>query len=312
MESSQKWKDSKNMSSTPSSWKIGSLLFLGVFGISTAAIFVRLSTTTTGLDNIGFSLFLAASRLTISSLIMFPLWKGISKVELQRGAIISSLIAGVCLACHYVTWFLSLSHTTVAASTTIVTTNPIWVCLFSWFFFKEKPSRFTILGIALALFGGLLIGYDGTLSETLGKNQLLGYFLALIGSWVYSIYFLAGREAQRQGLGTGHYAVIAYGTAALVLLPFPYFFNTGYIGYPAIVYVYLFLMAVLSQVIGQTCLNWSLRWTSPVIVTLAVMFEPIFSGVLAYICFGEVPSPLVFIGGTILLSGVGIAAVNSK
>lgn len=300
------------MSPSPSYWKIGSLLLIGVVGISTAAIFVRLSTTATGLHGIGFSLFLAASRLTISSLIMFPLWRGLFKVELQRGAIPYSLIAGICLACHYVSWFLSLSYTTVAASTTIVTTNPIWVCLLSWVLFKEKPSRFTVLGIALALLGGLLIGYDGTLSENFGKNPFLGYFLALIGSWVYSIYFLAGREAQRQGLGTGHYAVIAYGTAALVLLPFPYFFNTGFVGYPVIVYLYLLLMAILSQVIGQTCLNWSLRWISPVIVTLAVMFEPVFSSILAYIFFNEMPSPLLVTGATILLFGVGIAAVNSR
>ncbi|MUH00018.1 EamA family transporter [Scytonema sp. UIC 10036] len=300
------------MSYAPSYWKIAALLFIGVVGISTAAIFVRLSTATTGLDSIGFSVFLAASRLTISSLIMIPLWKGISKVEIQRGAITYSLVAGICLACHYVTWFLSLSYTTIAASTTIVTSNPIWVCLFSWILFKEKSSRFTILGVAFALLGGLLIGYDGTLSEVQEKNQLLGYFLALISSWVYSIYFLAGYEAQRQGLSTAHYAVIVYGASALVLLPFPYFLKTGYIGYPLIVYFYLLLMAILSQVIGQTCLNWSLRWISPVIVTLAVMFEPIFSAILAYLFFREVPSLLVFIGGTILLFGVAIAAINSK
>jgi drug/metabolite transporter (DMT)-like permease len=300
------------MASTPSHWKIGTVLFIGVFGISTAAIFVRLSTITTGLDGIGFSLFLAASRLTISSLIMFPLWRGISNRELQPGAITYSLIAGICLALHYVSWFLSLSYTSIAASTTIVTTNPIWVCLLSWLFFKQRPSNLTVLGIILALLGGLLIGYDGTISENFGKNPLFGYFLALIGSWVYSIYFLVGREAQQKGLSTGHYAVIVYTTSALVLLPFPYFFNTDYIGYPAIVYVYLLLMAIVSQVIGQTSLNWSLRWISPVLVTLAVMFEPVFSGLLAYICFQEVPSPRLLIGAIVLLLGVGLAAVNSK
>ena len=46
--------------------KIFLILFFGVFGISTAAIFVKLATETTGLDGIGFSLFLAASRLIIS------------------------------------------------------------------------------------------------------------------------------------------------------------------------------------------------------------------------------------------------------
>lgn len=298
------------MADKPSLQKIVLLLFIGVLGISISAIFVRLSTRETGLNNIGFSLFLAASRLIISSLIMFPLWQGISQAKFKPTAINYSLIAGTCLACHYVTWFLSLSYTTIAASTTIVTTNPIWVCLFSWIVFKEKPSRPTMLGIILALLGGLLIGSDGTLVGTENQTQLLGCFLALLSSWVYSVYFLAGREAQRQGLSTNHYAVTAYSVATLVLVPFPYLFNTAYLGYPLNVYLYVLLMAIFSQVIGQTCLNWSLRWISPVITTLAVMFEPIISGVLAYLFFQEVPSSLVLIGGTILLLGVGIAIVN--
>ncbi|BBD63359.1 hypothetical protein NIES2109_62090 (plasmid) [Nostoc sp. HK-01] len=297
----------------PSRFQISFALFIGVFGISMAAIFVRLSTQATGIHGIGFSLFLSASRLILSSLIMFPLWSGLSRTESQRRAFFYAGVAGICLAIHYVTWFLSLSYTSIAASATIVTTNPIWVALLSWIFFKEKPSRKTVLGIVLAIFGGLVIGYDGAMTaNNTAKNPILGNFLALIGSWVYSLYFLAGREAQSQGLTTGIYAVTAYGSAALILLPLPYFFGSGYTNYPAVVYLYIFLMALLSQVIGQTCLNWSLRWISPIIVTLAVMFEPVFSSIFAYIFFKEVPSFMLLIGATILLVGVGTAASNSK
>jgi drug/metabolite transporter (DMT)-like permease len=297
----------------PSSVKICIALFIGVFGISMAAIFVRLSTQATGIHGIGFSLFLSASRLIISSLLMFPLWRGLAEFQSQRKAFLFALIAGICLAIHYVTWFLSLSYTSIAASSTIVTTSPIWVVLFSWIFFRDKPSRQTILGMLIALFGGILISYDGIITaNTIAKNPILGNFLALIGSWVYSLYFLAGREAQKHGLTTGVYAVTAYSFAGLILLPLPYFFGSGYINYPAVVYLYIFLMAVLSQIIGQTCLNWSLCWISPTMVTLAVMFEPVFSGIFAYLFFKEVPSFMLLIGATILLIGVGTAASTSK
>jgi len=76
--------------------------------------------------------------------------------------------------------------------------------------------------------------------------------------------------------------------------------------------LYIFLMAIFAQIIGQNCLNLSLRWTSPIIVTLAVMFEPIFAGILAYIVFDEAPSYILLIGVTILLIGVGVTAVNLK
>ena len=134
----------------------------------------------------------------------------------------------------------------------------------------------------------------------------------LVSAWVYSIYFLFGKEAQRKGLVTSLYAVIAYSASAITLFPLPYFFQTNYIGHPIIVYLYIFLMAIFAQIIGQNCLNLSLRWTSPIIVTLAVMFEPIFAGILAYIVFDEAPSYILLIGVTILLIGVGVTAVNLK
>ncbi|MUG94779.1 EamA family transporter [Scytonema sp. UIC 10036] len=143
--------------------------------------------------------------------------------------------------------------------------------------------------------------------------KVRGCVLVLVSLQTQNITVLGFLKVQsRQGLSTAHYAVIVYGASALVLLSLPYFLKTGYISYPLIVYFYLLLMAILSQVIGQTGLNWSLRWISPVIVTLAVMFEPIFLAILAYLFFREVPSLLVFIGGTILLFGVAIAAINSK
>jgi|694.fasta_scaffold87591_6 drug/metabolite transporter (DMT)-like permease len=292
--------------------KIFLVLFFGVFGISTAAIFVKLATETTGLDGIGFSLFLAASRLIISSLLMFPFWKQLKHAQIQPNAIKYSILAGICLAIHYVTWFLSLSYTSVTASTAIVTTCPIWVALISRFFFGEKLSKGTIIGIIIATFGGLIIANDGMKGDTLAQNPILGNLLSLVSAWVYSIYFLFGKEAQRKGLVTSLYAVIAYSASAITLFPLPYLFQTNYIGHPIIVYLYIFLMAIFAQIIGQNCLNLSLRWISPIIVTLAVMFEPIFAGILAYIVFDETPSYILLIGVTILLIGVGVTAVNLK
>ena len=41
----------------------------------------------------------------------------------------SILCSGLFLAIHFVLWFESLRHTSVASSTTIVCTEVVWVCL---------------------------------------------------------------------------------------------------------------------------------------------------------------------------------------
>lgn len=283
-----------------------------MLAISTAAILIRLATASAGLRGAGFSLFLAASRLTIAAFIMLPAWQSLNRTQLRAKSLIYSVIAGVFLGIHYATWTTSLSYTSIAASTTLVTTTPIWVALISWIWFKEKPSAFTLIGILIAMLGGILIGLDNITINAKGSNVLLGNFLALVGSWTISIYFLLGREAQRQGLGTALYAAIAYSAAALILLPLPHFFATSYLGYSADVYAYTILLALLPQLLGQTSLNWAVTQISPTIVTLAIMFEPIGASFLSYLLFKEIPSNYAIAGTLILLVGVATSVVSSR
>ncbi|MEC4854029.1 MAG: DMT family transporter, partial [Jaaginema sp. PMC 1079.18] len=212
---------------------------------------------------------------------------------------------GVGLAIHFAAWITSLSLTSIAASTTLVTTNPIWVALFSWGVFGEKLHKTTIFGIAIALFGGIVIALGDT-ETTAMANPLLGNFLALVGAWMASAYLLLGREAQNRGLGTGAYVRVAYTTAAVVLLPFPWLFGGHYGGYPGAVYGYIFLMALISQVLGHTSVNWAVRWLSPTLVTLGILFEPVGASVLGWAIFGEIPSLQTVWGAVVLSLGVGI------
>lgn len=126
-----------------------------------------------------------------------------------------------------------------------------------------------------------------------------------------SLYLLLGREAQRRGLGIGSYVAVAYTTGALVLLPLPLIFGVNYVGYPVAVYLYILCMAVASQVVGHTTINWAVRWISPTLVTLAILFEPVGSSFLGYLIFEELPGLLVLVGAVVLLSGVAIAVYTS-
>jgi drug/metabolite transporter (DMT)-like permease len=291
----------------PLRWQVGLVLLVGVFAISTAAIFIRLAGASAGESGVGFSLFLAASRLAIASLFLLPAWRNLRASQLSPGALQYAGAAGICLALHFATWITSLSFTSIAASTTLVTTNPVWVALLSWLWLKEKPTKLTLLGIGIAFVGGVLIASGDTQADAAGTNPAVGNLLALFGAWMISLYLLLGREAQRRGLGIGSYVAIAYSTGALVLLPLPFLFGSNYVGYPLAVYFYILLMAVASQVVGHTTLNWAVRWISPTFVTLAILFEPVSSSFLGYLIFKELPGGMVLVGAVVLLGGVAIA-----
>jgi len=305
----------------PLPWQVGLVLVAGVFAISTAAIFIRLAmdaaaspyaNASAGVRGVGFSLFISASRLAIASLLLVPAWRNLQPSQLSPGALRYAGAAGLCLALHFATWITSLSFTSIAASTTLVTTNPVWVALLSWLWLKEKPKALTVLGIGAAFGGGVLIALGDTGGVTGGSNPPLGNFLALVGAWMASLYFLLGREAQQRGLGIGSYVAIAYSTGALVLLPLPFIAGSTYVGYPIAVYLYILLMAVLSQVVGHTTLNWAIRWISPTLVTLAILFEPVSSSFLGYLIFNEVPGLLVLVGAAVVLTGVAVAIYGTR
>ena len=296
---------------SPPTWQVVLVLVVGVLAIATSAIFVRLTSEAANQSGVAFSLFIAASRLLCAALLLIPAWRSFKPVPTQPAAYYYAAMAGFCLALHFAAWVTSLSFTSIAASTSLVTTNPVWVALISRFWFKEKLSRLTIIGIAIALLGGIGIALGDTDTINSGSNPLLGDGLALIGSWLVSAYLLLGREAQRKGLNTSSYITIAYSVAALVIMPFPLLFGISYTGYSSIVYGYIFLMAIVSQLIGHTSFNWSLRWLSPTLVTLAILFEPIGASILGFVIFGEIPGILVLVGAVVLLFGVAVAIVGN-
>ncbi len=295
-------------------WKVGLILFIGVIAVSSAAVFIRLAIAAAEVRGVGFSLFLAASRLIVSALILIPVTRKLNRDRVTPKAYYCAVAAGLSLALHFATWITSLSFTSIAASTTLVTTNPVWVALISWWWLKEKPSKLTLLGVIVALAGGITIAVGDRNSENAINvaNTFLGNGLALVGAFMASCYFLLGTQAQKFGLNIGSYIAIAYTTAAIILLPLPLLFNASYFGYPLPVYLYTFLMAIVSQTIGHTSFNWALRFISPTLVSLAILFEPIGASLLGLFIWQEIPSRSVFLGGVILLVGIAIAIIGTR
>lgn len=285
------------------------VIVIGIIGVSLAAIWIRLAEASVVVDSkVGFSLFLAATRMLVAAIVLLPTWKNLKLDQAKPTAYYYAIAAGLCLAIHFATWITSLSYTSIAASTVLVTTNPIWVGLFSWWWYGEKLGLQKIIGIALALMGGVIMAIADRHQGGGSTQPILGDALALIGAVMSSLYIIFGSQAQVRGLSTTSYVAIAYSLAALCLLPLPFLFGASYVGYPGKVYLYVLLMAVMSQVIGHTSLNWSVRWVSPTVISLSLLLEPVVASLVGAIVFQEIPSIDLLIGGLMILLGIAVGA----
>lgn len=274
------------------------VLVVAILAVTLAAIFVRLA------DAPG--VVVAAYRMALASLVLIPISaRGLRSTPLTAQTLRFSALAGLFLGAHFATWITSLSYTTVAASTTLVSTTPLWITLFSWLFLRTVPSLSVLFGVLVAVAGGAMIGF-GDLRG--GNAPLLGDALALSGAIFLTGYFLLGRSAQRHGLRLDAYAGLAYGVAAAVLLPLPTIAGLPYIGYGLDTFLWIALLALIPQLVGHTGINFAMKRLDPTFVATVALLDPVGSTMLAFLFFREVPSSLTLVGALVLLLGIAITA----
>ena len=294
---------------TSARWFPFVILGIGLTAISFGAILARIAQA----EGVS-SLAVASWRLGFAALIITPVALLQSRHELARltrRQLAMALAAGFFLALHFATWISSLEYTSVASSTALMTTNPLWIGLASFFIFRETPSRMMVGGIALSFTGSLLIFWSDSQSAGAGANALLGNLLALVGSWCFSAYLLIGRRL-RAGLGLPAYIWLAYGTAALFLFAASGAGGVELFALSGTAWLVLVAMALGPQLLGHSTYNWALRYVSATFIAVVTLGEPVGSALLAFIIFGEGFAPLQFVGFSLLLVGIYFAAKGEK
>lgn len=273
------------------------MIVVGVLGISLSSIFVKYSAAPSSVT--------AAWRLLWTVVLLSPVvWgRGVVRGELLhvsgKTAVLSSL-SGVFLAVHFVLWFESLKHTSVASSTTIVCTEVIWVSLGYCLFLKGKLSGKAVATIAVTLTGSVLIAFA---DSGAGGSHLYGDILSLLAAVAVAAYVLLGRVVREQA-STTVYTYIVYSACTAVLLIFCMIQKQSLFGYSASAVVVGLLLAIFSTILGHSIFSWCLKYFSPSFVSASKLCEPVVAAVLAGFLFGEIPSVLQLVGGALILGGV--------
>ena len=284
------------------------VLFAGVLIASTASIMI------TGAIDLGIPpLTVAAGRLTVAALILTPITLVRSRPELHqlsRRDLGLALISGIFLTIHFATWISSLAYTSIASSTALVATNPIFVALASWLILRERLRVGIWVGVVVTLAGSLLIALSDS-SAGHGSAPLWGDLLALLGAVTVSGYFLIGRQL-RSRVSLLPYIWLVYTTAALGLLLVIGLSGQSLLGLPAMGYLLIFGLAVGPQLLGHSAFNWAIKYLSPTLVTIAILGEPISSALLALLIFQQPLQLLQLIGGGTLLAGIVIATLAER
>jgi len=285
-------------------------IFVAIASISAAAILIRLA-----LGEDMPPVLIAGSRLFIATVILTPItlnryWSHIQ--NLTRTELILASISGIFLAIHFMAWVSSLQYTTVLVSVVIVTTGPIWVAILEVIFLRIRLSRLVIVGLVIALAGGIFIGLSGHGGEAEAvqateDTTIIGAILSWIGAMAVAVYMLIGRKL-RAKLPVIPYIWLVYGIATLVMLVVMLVTSTPVLGFSTEGYLVLLAMGLVPQLIGHSSLNYVLEYFPATFVSMFTQLEPIGSAVLAFIFFSELPPSQQIIGSGIIIFGVLLAS----
>jgi len=216
------------------------------------------------------------------------------------------LLASVFLAAHYLAWMTSMEGTGTFASVSLVSTQPLFVALFSYLIFHEKMPRRAIPGAAIALVGALVIGLSGTLGgqpaeEIAFSRNLAASLLAILGAATMAAHWLTARRI-RKTLPAEIYTPVLYLSTALFLglgavLP-------GGFRMPAAALPYMAGLVLGSSLLGHALFSFAIARVSASVISFALLGEPVGAMLFALLFIGETPAPWVMAGGGITLAGL--------
>ncbi|HSD75624.1 MAG TPA: DMT family transporter [Steroidobacteraceae bacterium] len=276
------------------------VLCIAVLAVAHGSIFVRLATDAQPLA-------IAAWRLTLATAIVLPIiwlrglqsWRALDARTLGLVLGASALLAG-----HFATWISSLAFTSISNSVVLVSTAPLWVAVIGRLTGALRLSRLMTWAVMLSVIGAVIIGWG---SARIGFNTLRGDLLALAGAACMGGYLLIAQRIQRT-LAFAPYVGLVYGATALLLWLTALTAGTPMRGFGTGTWWALGGIALVSQVIGHSGYNWSLRHLRPDFVAVTLLAEPIVASILGLILFREaIPTPTLA-GGIVILAAIALAA----
>ena len=218
------------------------------------------------------------------------------------------MIAGIFLALHFILWFESLNYTSVASSTVLVTLQPLFAFVGTYFFFNEKISVVTILSGLIAIIGSAIISWG---DFRISGSALYGDLLALIACALVTVYLMFGQTVRKR-LSLITYTFIVYSFSSVTLFIYVIVRNESFIPKQSSDWLYFFLLALIPTLLGHSLFNWVLKWISTSAISMAILFEPVGAIILAYYLLDEGLIWTQIIGGTVVIGGIGLFVMDER
>lgn len=219
----------------------------------------------------------------------------------SRKDLIWSFVAGAFLFGHFFSWYNAVKMTDIASAVVLAALHPLVVLLVTIFIFKRHVGRRPIMGIILALLGGVLVA--GLDYRHLSSGNFKGDILAFAAAVFMGVYFLVGNEVRKNVAGPVYvflcffacWVCFAVGSAAT---------HTQLLGYSTKDYLLIVLLTLVCQIGAHAVFNLCFGYVDSLYVSAWESGESVFAIILSFIFLGEIPTSWELLGAAIVVIGL--------
>ncbi|MCI9475819.1 DMT family transporter [Anaerovoracaceae bacterium 41-7] len=212
-----------------------------------------------------------------------------------------TFVAGAFLFGHFFSWFNAVKMTNVASAVVLAALHPLVVLAITIFIFKRKVGRRPIMGIVLALLGGVMIA--GLDYQQLTAGNFKGDVLAFLAGAFMGIYFAIGNEVRKSVPGAVYVFLVFFScwicfSAGVIAT------GTPVLGYSSMDYIYIIAMTLVCQIGAHAVLNLCFGYVDSLYVSAWESGESVFAIIMGVIFLGQIPTSYELIGCVIVIIGL--------
>lgn len=192
------------------------------------------------------------------------------------------------------TTLYAVANKLTTAGNTIVLqyTAPIWIIVFMYFLFGQKPDRTALITVFIVLIGIVCFFLD-----SMSTGRWLGDALALLSGITYALVFLLNRFEKGDALSSVFFGQLFCGIFLSPLVLKETAFTPG-------VLTAVFVLGSVQVGIAYIFFTTGTKYTEPVTASIINAIEPILNPVLVAVFYKEVLGRFSLIGAAIVIIGI--------
>lgn len=254
---------------------------------------------------------LALLRMVVGTLVL-------TLIALRHGIRVPSRRQWALVAVWGVGWFcvynlaLNSAERTLDAGTAAMVVNlaPLMVVVFSGLFLREGFPRPLLVGAPVAFLGVVLIGMNSTTAGT--GADVTGLLLALLAAVMYAGCTLLQKHLLSGGADATTLTWLGAAAGTIALLPWSGALIGDLRSAPLDATLWVVYLGVFPTAVAFTTWAYVLQRSTAGRTSATTYVVPAIAILLSWMILGEVPTPLMFVGGALCLLGVLITRLRGR